>query len=128
MAHQCSPLDEGVDPTKLLTFCLMTKKSQMVAQLAMPGKLSNDLSVLVTGNPPPATFSGSSSMSLAVMIPMLRVGEFGQARCFSLLFVLTILESKRVSRPNRRGLKSIGHWQQWLTKTNCRWEQESWQQ
>jgi hypothetical protein len=76
MAHQRSPLDEGVDPTKLLAFCLTTKKSQMVAQLAMPGKLSNDLSVPVTGNPLPATFSGLSSMSLATMIPMLRVGEF----------------------------------------------------
>jgi len=125
MAHQRSPLDEGVDPTKLLAFCLVTKKSQMVAQLAMPRKLSNDLSIPVTGDPPPATFSGSSSMSLATIIPTLRVGEFGRARCFLLLFVLTVLESERVSRPNGRGLKSVGHWQQWSTKTNCGWEQES---
>jgi hypothetical protein len=101
MAHQRSPLDEGVDPMKLLAFCLATEKSQMVAQLAMPRKLSNDLSIPVTGDPLPATFSGSSSMSLAMMIPMLRVGEFGRVRCFLLLFVLTVLESERVSRPNR---------------------------
>jgi len=127
MAHQRSPLDKGVDSTKLLTFCLATEKSQMVVQLAMPGKLSNDLSVPVTGDPPPATFSGSSSMSLAAMIATLRVGEFGRARCFSLLFVLTVLENERVSRPNGRGLKPVGHQQQWSTKTNRGWEQESWQ-
>ena len=55
MAHWCSPLDKGADPTKLLAFCLITEKSQMVVQLAMPGKLSNNLSVPVTGDPPPAT-------------------------------------------------------------------------
>ena len=45
------------------------------------------------------------------MIPTLRVGEFGQARCFLLLFVLTgtVLENERVSRPYGRGPKSISH-------------------
>jgi hypothetical protein len=36
-AHQ-SPLDEMVDPTKLLAFWLTTERSQMVVQLTTPGK------------------------------------------------------------------------------------------
>lgn len=56
-AHR-SLLDEVVDPTTLLAFCPLTEKSQMVVQPVMLRKLSDDLNVPVTGDPPLAILLG----------------------------------------------------------------------
>jgi len=39
---------------KFLAFCLTTERFQMVVQLATPRKLSDNLGIPVTGDPPPA--------------------------------------------------------------------------
>jgi hypothetical protein len=64
----------------------------MMVRLAAARKFCDNASVPVPRDSHQGFFFGSSSMSLAATIPMLRVGEQGHAGCFSLLVVLVALE------------------------------------